>query len=59
VGIPEDFEPHRAGSLGLEIVRILTRQLKGTFAFDRSSGATFRIQFPDPPAETSPTENSR
>jgi two-component sensor histidine kinase len=55
VGIPEGTEPLRAGSLGLEIVHILTRQLKGKFELDRSggptrgttTGATFRITFPE------------
>lgn len=48
VGIPDGAEPYREGSLGLEIVRILTRQLKGTFEFVRSGntrGATFKIRF--------------
>ncbi len=49
VGVPENVEPRRAGSLGLEIVDILTRQLKGAFELDRSGGATFRVSFPDLP----------
>jgi two-component sensor histidine kinase/CheY-like chemotaxis protein len=49
VGFPGDIEPRRAGSLGLEIVDILTRQLKGAFELERSGGATFRISFPDLP----------
>jgi two-component sensor histidine kinase len=47
VGIPEYVEPNRPGSLGLEIVSILSRQLKGTFGLERSGGATFRISFPE------------
>ena len=47
VGIAEGVEPRRAGSLGIEIVHILTRQLKGTFELIRGGGATFRITFPE------------
>ncbi len=51
IGIPEGVEPQRNGSLGLEIVRILTKQLKGSFELDRHSeampGTTFRISFPE------------
>jgi two-component sensor histidine kinase len=45
VGVPEGCE--RSGSLGLEIVSILTRQLKGTFELDRVGGTTFRLSFPE------------
>jgi two-component sensor histidine kinase len=51
VGMPPGVEPNRAGSLGLEIVRILTKQLKGVFHLDRtdaeSRDTTFRISFPE------------
>lgn len=51
IGVPDGVEPLRVGSLGLEIVRILTRQLQGKFEFGRGagigSGATFRISFPE------------
>jgi two-component sensor histidine kinase len=46
-GIPEGREPQRPGSLGMEIVRILTRQLKGAFDLDRAGGTTFRLSFPE------------
>lgn len=46
VGIPEDFRPENSRSLGLRIVQILARQLKGTFDFERSVGTTFRVSFP-------------
>jgi two-component sensor histidine kinase len=45
VGIPAGVEPGTPTSLGLEIVAILTRQLKGTFELDRSQGTTFRLSF--------------
>jgi two-component sensor histidine kinase/CheY-like chemotaxis protein len=37
----------RKKSLGLEIVNILTKQLKGTLTVESGSGATFRISFPE------------
>jgi two-component sensor histidine kinase len=39
VGMPEGADPARPKSLGLEIVAILTRQLKGTFEIERGCGA--------------------
>ncbi len=51
---PEDFKDRRksGGSLGLRIVAILGRQLKGTFDFRRNrsgqaTGSVFRISFPE------------
>jgi two-component sensor histidine kinase len=46
VGVPEDFRPEHSRSLGLRIVQILARQLKGTFDFERAGGTTFRVSFP-------------
>jgi two-component sensor histidine kinase/CheY-like chemotaxis protein len=53
-GVPEGLEFAKTKSLGLEIVKILTRQLKGTFELERGDGGTgstapgttFRILFP-------------
>lgn len=55
-GIRESEQPRVHKSLGLKIVDILRRQLKGTFtpasAADPGPGCTFRISFPyTPPAE--------
>ncbi|MBZ5604620.1 MAG: response regulator [Acidobacteriia bacterium] len=46
-GIPAHVDLARSKSLGLEIVRILTRQLKGSFEVERGNGTSFRIHFPD------------
>jgi two-component sensor histidine kinase len=46
VGIPPDFDPARAGSLGLQLVATLARQLDGRFEVDRRSGSVFRLTFP-------------
>jgi two-component sensor histidine kinase len=53
IGAPEDFKIEKTGgSLGLRIVAILARQLKGTFNFQRNrsgqaTGSVFRISFPE------------
>jgi two-component sensor histidine kinase len=41
------MEARRPKSLGLEIVNILTRQLKGKLEVESKSGASFRISFPE------------
>ena len=46
-GGPDAPEPARTKSLGLEIVRILTRQLKGTFEMERNGGTLCRLTFPE------------
>ena len=48
VGLPKKFDPAKPdGTLGMKIVTILTRQLKGTLSVERgSSGSTFRLRFP-------------
>lgn len=45
VGVPEEIDVHRPKSLGLEIVNILARQLKGEFELDRAGGTAFLIRF--------------
>jgi two-component sensor histidine kinase len=47
VGMPEGADPARPQSLGLEIVAILTRQLKGTFEIEGGRGAMCRVTFPE------------
>jgi two-component sensor histidine kinase/CheY-like chemotaxis protein len=46
VGLPADFSLESTKSLGLRIVRILTRQLKGVLDIEHAEGALFRICFP-------------
>ena len=47
VGVPEDLDTRKRKSLGLEIVEILARQLRGTWALNREAGTTFRLSFPE------------
>ena len=43
VGLPRDWDFKNAKSLGLQLVKVLTKQLKGTIEIDRSRGSQFRV----------------
>ena len=45
-GLPSDFDPKQSGSMGMEIVDILTQQLEGRLSFYSEEGAQFLIEFP-------------
>jgi two-component sensor histidine kinase len=47
IGVPPGVEMVRPNSLGMQIIHILTRQLKGTFEVACGRPATFRISFPE------------
>jgi PAS domain S-box-containing protein len=47
VGLPERWELASAESMGLRLVRTLTRQLAGELAVHRQPGACFQITFPE------------
>ena len=44
--MPEDFDPNRNVSMGMEIVAILTAQLEGELSACNDEGAVFEITFP-------------
>ena len=46
-GMPTDANPDKSNSLGLKLVKILSRQLRGTFSFKSDKGAVFLVQFKD------------
>jgi PAS domain S-box-containing protein len=48
VGLPKEIDLKRIKSLGLELVTMLTQQVKGTVNIDRSSGTAVKITFPYP-----------
>jgi two-component sensor histidine kinase len=50
VGLPEQRGP---GSLGLELVRVLTEQLRGTVTFEHRNGTSVRVRFPAQPTVSS------
>lgn len=45
-GLPKDFDPRHAQSLGLELVRSLTRQLRAQLNVTNTPGACFLLQIP-------------
>jgi two-component sensor histidine kinase len=47
VGIPEEYDPHSAETLGLKIVDTLTRQLNGKLELKRGYGTEFSVTFGD------------
>lgn len=44
-GVPETIDIHQSGSLGLELVNILTEQLSGTLKYNRKEISEFIITF--------------
>ena len=45
-GLPDEFDPNKNMSMGLEIVSILTTQLEGKLKSHNEEGAVFDIRFP-------------
>jgi two-component sensor histidine kinase len=52
IGMPEDLDLHRSGSLGLELVGSLVRQLGAKVEIGRDGGTSFGIHFKLPATET-------
>jgi two-component sensor histidine kinase len=47
IGMPDDLATRKSKSLGLQIVEILARQLRGTWDIKREAGTIFRLSFPE------------
>jgi two-component sensor histidine kinase len=47
IGLPENFDPEKSSSLGFRIIKELTRQLRGKFAYTTDNGTLFSISFPN------------
>jgi two-component sensor histidine kinase len=47
VGVPEDLGDREGKTLGLQIVEILARQLRGTWELKREGGTMFHLSFPE------------
>ena len=45
IGLPRDFAVEKAESLGIKLVNVLARQLKGAIRLDRDDGTEFTIVF--------------
>jgi two-component sensor histidine kinase len=60
VGLPAGLDFLATESLGLQLVRMLVRQLKGEISLDNNHGTLFRIRFRgSKPAETSLTAEEK
>ncbi len=60
VGLPAGFDPERAGSLGLRIIRNLVRtDLKGRFGIHSEGGTVANIEFPANPRQALDSEPAR
>lgn len=46
IGFPEDFDPGKSGSLGMQIIGTLTRQLGGSLHLESKQGARVTVEFP-------------
>ena len=47
VGLPAGFSTENLSSIGLKLVKILSRQLRGSFSFSSMEGAKFMVTFKD------------
>lgn len=47
IGLPDDFHFEETESLGLKLVKILVRQIKGQLVYQNNIGAEFKIIFPN------------
>lgn len=57
VGLPEEMHSLNSTSLGLRLVKLLTKQLKGGVAISSANGTTFTISIPELDDEHSPKAN--
>jgi PAS domain S-box-containing protein len=48
IGLPEDLDIQSARSLGLRLIKALTRQLEGKLKITDQQGAIFQVTFPQP-----------
>jgi PAS domain S-box-containing protein len=46
IGLPDEVMLGQANTLGLQLVQVLTKQLKGSITIDRSAGTRFELRFP-------------
>lgn len=45
VGIPDDVDPDKTDTFGMQLIKYLTKQLKGTVELDRSNGTKYELLF--------------
>ncbi|MCQ8904885.1 MAG: hypothetical protein NQU45_04135 [Methanothermobacter sp.] len=47
VGLPEDFDPEGASTLGMQLVRSLSEQINGDLKIESNGGTRISIKFTD------------
>ena len=47
LGLPESFDPKKATSIGLYLVRLLSKQLHGLMTYEYDKGSVFKVAFKD------------
>ena len=45
IGIPKDVDTEKASTFGMQLIKYLTKQLKGTIELDRNHGTRYKLQF--------------
>ncbi len=45
VGIPEEIDPEKAETFGMQLIKYLTKQLKGTIELDNNNGTKYQLKF--------------
>ena len=45
-GLPNDFDISKLDSFGVDVMKLLSKQLKGTFSLDGTNGVKLNIEFP-------------
>ncbi|MFK5880463.1 MAG: sensor histidine kinase [Flavobacteriaceae bacterium] len=45
-GLPKDFDISKLDSFGMDVMKLLSKQLKGTFSLDGTNGVHLNIEFP-------------
>lgn len=51
IGLPEGFDEASSGGMGLDIVRMMSAQLRGTLSRSGGKGTTFVVRAPEPAAD--------
>jgi len=46
VGLPADLDWEKSDTLGLRLIKMLSKQINGSIELDRSAGTAFRLKFP-------------
>ena len=45
VGMPQEFDPEKADTFGMQLIKYLTKQLKATIELDKNNGTKYNLKF--------------